>query len=96
MYCDNIYFSEHAFTKMAERGIDPEDIEFVIKKGETIKSYPDEQPDPCYLLMGVSNQRVLHVVISKDVLYENCIVVTVYQPDANIWESDFKNKKIKP
>ena len=96
MYCDNIYFSEHSLTKMAERGIDPEEVERVIKKGEIIKSYPEEQPDPCYLLMGIMNLRVLHVVIAKDVLYENCIVVTAYEPHADIWEPDFKNKKIKP
>lgn len=81
---------------MAERTIDPGEVEAIIKNGETIKTYPDDLPDPCYLLMGVVNDRVLHVVVSKDVLYENCIVVTAYQPDSHIWEPDFKNKKLKP
>ena len=96
MYCDNIYFSEHALIKMAQRGIEPEEVEAVIKKGETIKTYPDDQPDPSYLLLGLVNEKVLHVVVCKDVLYENCIVITVYQPDPEIWEPDFKNKKSKP
>ena len=42
MYCDNIYFSEHALTKMAERDINPVEVEAVIKKGETIKKSSHE------------------------------------------------------
>jgi hypothetical protein len=59
-------------------------------------AYPDDLPDPSYLLMGSANGRALHVVVSKDVLYENCIVVTAYLPDPLFWDSDFKNKKVKP
>jgi len=64
MYCDNIFFSEHALTKMAERSIEPDDVEAIIKRGETIKSYPDDLPDPSFLLMGVVDARVLHVVVA--------------------------------
>ncbi|MEQ1745738.1 MAG: DUF4258 domain-containing protein [Saprospiraceae bacterium] len=96
MYCDNIFYAEHALTKMAERGIEPEEVEDIIKRGEMIKSYPEDLPDPSCLLMGWADGRVLHVVVAKDILYENCIVVTAYEPDPNVWELDFKNKKIKP
>lgn len=95
MYCDNLFFSEHALTKMAKRGIEPEDVETVIKQGEIIRSYPDDVPEPSYLMMGKVKGYVLHVVISKDVLYENCIVVTTYLPDLSIWEADFKTKKAR-
>ncbi len=93
MYCDSIFFSEHALTKMAERGIEPEEVEAVIKKGDTIRSYPDDVPHPSYLLMGNVNGQVVHVVICKDILYENCIVITAYLPNPRIWEADFKTKK---
>jgi hypothetical protein len=95
MHCESIFFSEHVLTKMAERDIEPEEVETVIKKGEAIRHYPDDQPDPSRLVLGFVNGKALHVVVLRDVVTENCIVITAYEPDPNIWEPDFKTKKIR-
>ncbi|CAN5126692.1 hypothetical protein BH09BAC1_BH09BAC1_28580 [soil metagenome] len=36
----------------------------------------------------------VHVVMSKNEIGE-CIIITVYVPDIEIWEADFKTKKPK-
>jgi hypothetical protein len=76
---------------MFSRNISIEDIKEVIINGEIINSYPEDMPFPSYLLYKTISYRPLHVLIAKDVL--TCIVITVYQPDEKIWNSDFKTKR---
>lgn len=48
-----IYFSEHATVQMFKRNISVNDINFVIKSGEIIKSYPNDKPYPSFLMLGL-------------------------------------------
>jgi len=45
------------------------------------------------LLLGTVDGRVLHVVVGHDAGTERCYVVTVYQPDPERWERDFRRRK---
>jgi hypothetical protein len=95
MYCESIDYVEHAIIKMAARNISTEEVEWAIKNGEIVRDYPDDKPHPSKLLLAFVSKRPIHIVVAKDVLYENCIVITVYEPTIVLWESDFKTKKLK-
>ena len=96
MHCDFVFFSEHAITKMAERDIQIEEVEAVIKKGTVIKHYPEDEPSKSWLILSFSAGQPIHVVVSRDYATGFCIVITAYVPDKSLWEPDFKTKKSDP
>lgn len=93
--CNGILTSLHAFKRMLERNISDTDVEDVIKHGEVIKSYPDDKPYPSQLIFKKVGTLPVHVVMAKNEMDE-CIVITVYVPDIDIWEADFKTRKASP
>lgn len=93
MRCDQIFYSEHAIQQMATRKISTEEVEEVVQFGEVVKHYPSEEPSPCWLMLGFPNEIPLHVVFSRDVVTDFCIIITAYHPTPTVWHSDFKTKK---
>jgi hypothetical protein len=77
---------------MISRNISFEEVEKAICEGEIIKDYPEDKPFHSFLVLAVVNQKSLHIVVSQD---EDgiCFVISAYEPDRNIWESDLKHKK---
>ena len=71
-----------------------QDVENAIFSGEIVETYPDDKPYPSILLLGFSNSRPIHIVCAVDENERNCIIVTVYRPDPELW-IDFKKRKMK-
>jgi hypothetical protein len=92
MNCKTIFFSGHATIQMFKRNISVNDVEQVLKVGQIIKSYPEDKPFPSYLVLGIIDSKVLHVVVSGD-NSGNCYIITAYQPDAGLWNINFTSKK---
>ncbi len=90
MNCKNIIYSGHVILQMFKREITFDMIEFVINNGETINSYPDDNPYPSRLIFAFYENRPIHIVLAKD--NGNCIVITAYEPDKLKWSKDFKTK----
>ncbi len=57
-----------------------------------IKSYQSDKPYPSYLLLKFVNRRPLHIVIAQNPVSNECILITCYEPDPEVWEPDFRNK----
>lgn len=93
MVCERIVFTGHALRRMFERAVSHDAVVDVIEQGETIASYPDDQPYPSRLLLAFVEDRALHVVVAMDEQTSTCHVVTVYDPDPEIWEPGFKRRK---
>jgi Domain of unknown function (DUF4258) len=91
--CGALIFTGHAFARMFARAITPAEVRAVVDHGETIAEYPDDKPYPSALLLGTVEGRVLHVVVGHDAGTERCYVVTVYEPDPEKWERDFRRRK---
>jgi hypothetical protein len=91
--CNKIQFSGHSIRKMFERRISKFDIECIIHDHEIIKSYLDDEPFPSYLILGYIRKKPLHIVIAQNNINLTCIVITVYEPDPNIWFEDFRKKR---
>lgn len=95
MDCKRVVFSGHAIQRIFERGISRDDALIVIAQGETIAEYSDDKPYPSRLVLGFLEGKPLHVVLASDEAAGVCIVVTVYEPTLEQWNSDFRTRKMK-
>ncbi|MCB0264080.1 MAG: DUF4258 domain-containing protein [Calditrichaeota bacterium] len=93
MKCPELKFSGHALQRMFERRITENDVFSAIKNGEVIGEYPDDKPCPSFLLLSIVEQRPIHILIALCAEKKVCIIVTVYEPDSNIWHIDFKTRR---
>ena len=89
----NLIFRDHALQRMFERGISVEDIEFVLAEGELVEDYPDDFPLPSRLLLGFVDERPIHLVVASDASEQASVIITVYTPSLDRWQSDFKERK---
>ena len=88
-----IVYQIHAVKRMARRGVREEDVKHVLLIGEAIEVYSDDKPYPSELLLGWCAGQPLHVVVATDTAGRRKIVITVYVPDPNKWNADFKRRK---
>ena len=86
-------YSNHAVQRMFERGLNPSDIEKVIKEWNVITEYPEDKPYESILLLGYSNNIPIHVVAGIDYEYKVCYIITVYQPDPELWIDSFTKRR---
>ena len=93
MNFDDIQFSSHAIQRMFERGITRDDVIEVIFKWDVIYEYPEDKPHSSCLLLGVINKNPIHIVVSVDNNKSICYIITVYHPDSNIWNDDFRQRR---
>ena len=93
MKCKNYSFSRHAIERMFEREISPDSVQGIITQGEIVTSYPFDKPHPSVLMLGYEMGRPVHVLVAQDVNTEACFVITVYRPDAHVWNDDYKTRR---
>ncbi len=87
-------FRVHAIQKMFERKITQEHIKSIIETGEVIRTYVEDKPYPSRLILGWIDKRPIHVVVAENTDAQQEIVITAYEPEPKLWESDFKRKKL--
>ncbi|MGI8950039.1 MAG: DUF4258 domain-containing protein [Chitinophagaceae bacterium] len=90
--CKKVQIGEHSFKRMFERRIETEDVLQVVYSGEIIKQYSDEKPYPAYLMLKFVKHKPIHIIVAKNNENGSCFIVTVYEPDPELWSADFKTK----
>jgi len=90
--CKEFIYKKHALERMLNRNINFEEVEKAIITGEIIREYPEDKPFSSYLILAVIFEKILHIVVSQD-SEGNCIIISAYEPDREIWNSDYKTKK---
>ena len=88
-----IEWQRHCLQRMVERGISRHDVIQVISQGERIADYPEDRPLPSALILGVIDRRPLHVVVALNSDLKKAFVITVYEPDLEHFEPDFKTRR---
>ena len=85
--------SHHAEQERRNDNLFIEDIEMAILNGEIIEPYPDDPRGPSCLVCGYSKTGwPVHIVVGF--LPGNwCRIITVYVPNLDCWESDWKTRK---
>jgi hypothetical protein len=84
--------TDHARTRMFERGIDSDAVINLILNGEIIEEYPEGTPCPSALIFGLAEGQACHVVVA--LCRDRVKIVTVYWPDEDEW-ADPRTRKCK-
>jgi len=92
---ENIEWRKHVFQRMLERNIDRADVKTVIMEGEMIENYEDDKLFPSALFFKVVNIRPLHTVVAFDKKQNKAYIITAYEPNLEMFESDYKTRKKK-
>ena len=88
-----LLFRVHAVQRMFERYISVKNVCQVLQSGETIEDYSTEMREPSHLILGFHGKRALHVVTSEDPERSQITVITVYVPDPQKWNKNFKSRR---
>jgi hypothetical protein len=84
-------YTVHAVQQRIARGILGSETEEAIVSAEIVEDYPQHHYGPCCLIFGRTGAgRPLHLVCS---LRSTVDIVTVYEPDAEEWETDLKTRR---
>lgn len=86
-------FRVHALQRMVERRISDAAVREAVENGEIIEDYPDDTPYPSQLILAWVSARPLHVVVARNTDADETIVITVYEPDPEQWDEEFKRRK---
>ena len=89
----HIVFSGHAIRQMFNRGLKERDVLTVIRRGEVIIDYPDDEPYPSCLILGFVQNVPIHIVFAMNKQQQTGVIVTAYIPDTKIWTEDFKSRR---
>ena len=79
----DILISHHARVRMFERNVSTDDLIAIISSGEIIEEYPEDEPCPSFLIMGVIGATAYHTVIG--LCRDHIRVITVYIPEEDKW-----------
>ena len=90
---EQLIFRVHALQRMFERNVSVEDVKMAVSNGETIEDYPEDKPYPSRLVLGWSGTRPLHVVVAHNLSDNEIVVITVYEPDLELWEADYRRRR---
>jgi hypothetical protein len=78
---------------MSQRGFEPEDVRKVLEKGTVIEDYSNDFPYPSCLVLGWFFSRPVYVVAAMNNDDQETVIITVYEPDLQLWENDFTRRK---
>lgn len=79
----NYHLTFHARSRMFERRISNRDLEDLIINGEIIEEYPDREPCPAVLILGLVSGRQCHAVVAC--CMDHLRIITVYWPNEERW-----------
>lgn len=88
--------TRHATVVRLERGIAIAGMEQALIDGEIIERYPHDRPYPSCLVLGwLPSGDPLHIVCSRGNIEPALRIVTLYEPEDTLWESDYKTRKVR-
>ena len=88
-----ILFRVHAVQRMFERDVSVKNVSRALQTGETIEDYSSEMPEPSRLILGFQGKRPFHIVTSENSEAKEITIITVYVPDPNKWNKEFRTRK---
>jgi uncharacterized protein DUF4258 len=88
-----ILFRVHAVQRMFERNVSAKKVSQALQSGQTIEDYSVETTEPSRLILGFQGKRPFHVVASENQENNITTIITVYIPDANKWNKNFKSRR---
>jgi hypothetical protein len=93
MNAPRILFRAHAVQRMFERAVSTKSVLQALQSGETIEDYSATMPEPSRLILSFQGKRPFHVVVCEDIGANEATIITVYIPDAERWNKNFKSRR---
>lgn len=88
--------TKHATIVRLERDTTIGELEQALLNGEIIERYPDDKPYPSCLVLGwLTSGDPLHIVCSRGDIEPALRIVTLYEPEDALWESNYKTRKTR-
>lgn len=93
-----VELSKHAHKRMLDRNIYFTELKECTSNNEVIEDYNDDKYGPTCLLLGTTKgKRPLHMIVTKFLTSGSnktkTKVVSLYEPDPNEWEDDFRTRR---
>jgi hypothetical protein len=86
--------TRHSETRRLGRGISENGIDYILKQFDIVEEYPDAFPFPALLLIGTWESNTWHIVAGFDLSNNVVHIVTVYRPDKERFEPDWRTRRI--
>ena len=88
-----VFWMDHALKRQIERGISRDCVLSVLGQFDLIREYPQDTPFPSGLFNGKCSGQAIHVVAAFDGERGKISVITIYRPDEEHFEADFKTRR---
>ena len=79
--------------RILERAISRQDVFNVLGTGEEIEDYASDSPFPSALFFGWTGDEPIHVVVALDSIGKQGYIITVYRPDLEHFNPDFRTRR---
>ena len=90
-----IAYRFHATERMFQRAISSQQVDYILRHGDIIERYDNDQPLPSVLIKGYTiEQRPLHVVVAVNKPEQRLVIVTVYEPSIQKWTDNFSRRTL--
>ncbi|PKL18912.1 MAG: hypothetical protein CVV49_03465 [Spirochaetae bacterium HGW-Spirochaetae-5] len=90
-----VRFRSHSAEMIIERNILKQEVYDTLQFGEVIEEYITDKPFPSYLFFFHNGMKPIHVVCSYNNIDDYVVIITVYIPDDDHFESDFRSRRKK-
>ena len=85
--------TKHFHDRIKERGIKYADVKSAIVCGEIIDQQLNDSPNPSVLILGYCrNNKPIHIAVGVD--DDKLWLITAYFPTHEMWETDYKTRKV--
>lgn len=88
-----IFWTYHVNMRMKGRAISRAVILDAVSNFEVIEEYPDDKYMPSYLVRGLYQGDVFHVLFAADVNDGSVRVITAYHPDPAQWDKELRIRR---
>jgi hypothetical protein len=90
-----VLYTKHARQEMLNEElseVSEEEVSEAVINGLIIMNYPEDKPYPSCLINGkTKNDRPIHIVAAYDKGNDTTFIITIYQPNPNLW-IDYERK----
>ena len=88
-----IRWTYHVTMRLQQRRLNAGVLEAAVATLEIIEAYPQDKYLPSFLLRASSADFVFHAHIAADVEGDNVRVVTMYVPNSDEWDVEFRVRR---
>jgi hypothetical protein len=90
-----VAWSFHAVNKLRLERLLRQEVERALVTAEIIEEYPQltRRLKDCLILGFTSDKQPIHAVVGIDEANDRIFMITIYRPDTERWENDWKTRK---